>query len=134
MTWNVPGFVAEELIGFGASGEVWRARDVATDEVVALKRLRVGQRPEEHQRLGCEAALLSAFAHPHVVGLRGAIATAEGLVLVLDHAAGGSLASLIARRDRCTPGEVVGIVVAVAEALAAAHELGLAHGDVSPGN
>lgn len=134
MTWEVPGFVAEELIGFGASGEVWRARDVNTGEVVALKRLRVGQQPAEHQRLRREAAVLSAFSHPHVVSLRAVLATADGLVLVLDHAAGGSLGRLVARRGRCTAGEVAGLLVTLAGALAAAHSVGLSHGDVSPGN
>ena len=134
MTWEVPGFVAEELIGFGASGEVWRARDASTDEVVALKRLRAGQKPAEHQRLRREAAVLAAFTHPHVVSLRAVLTTADGLVLVLDHAAGGSLGGLIARRGRCTPGEVAGLLVRLAGALAAAHAVGLTHGDVSPGN
>jgi len=134
MTWEVPGFIAEELIGFGASGEVWRARDVTTDEVVALKRLRVGQQPAEHQRLRREAAVLAAFTHPHVVSLRAVLTTADGLVLVLDHAAGGSLGGLIARRGRCTPSEVAGLLVRIAGALAAAHAVGLTHGDVSPGN
>lgn len=134
MTWEVPGFVAEELIGFGASGEVWRARDATTNEVVALKRLRVGQQPAEHQRLRREAAVLSAFTHPHVVSLRAVLTTADGLVLVLDHAAGGSLGGVIARRGRCTPGEVAGLLVRIAGALAAAHAVGLTHGDVSPGN
>lgn len=134
MTWEVPGFIAEELIGFGASGEVWRARDVTTNEVVALKRLRVGQRPTEHHRLRREAAVMAAFTHPHVLSLRAVLTTADGLVLVLDHAAGGSLGGLIARRGRCTPGEVVRMLVRIAGALAAAHAVGLTHGDVSPGN
>lgn len=134
MTWEVAGFVAEELIGFGASGEVWRARDVNTGEVVALKRLRAGQQPAEHQRLCREAAVLSEFIHPHVVSLRSVLTTADGLMLVLDHAAGGSLGGLIARRGRCTAGEVAGVLVRIAGALAAAHAVGLTHGDVSPGN
>lgn len=134
MTWEVPGFVAEELIGFGASGEVWRARDTTTGDVVALKRLRVGQQPAEHRRLRREAAVLAAFTHPHVVSLRAVLSTADGLVLVLDHAAGGSLGGLIARHGRCTPGQVAGLLVRIAGALAAAHDVGLTHGDVSPGN
>lgn len=134
MTWEVPGFIAEELIGFGATGEVWRGRDTTTGEVVALKRLRAGQQAVEHQRLRREAAVLAGFTHPHVVGVRGVLTTPQGLVLVLDHAAGGSLDGLISRVGRCSPGQVAGVLVKVAVALAAAHEIGLTHGDVSPGN
>jgi serine/threonine protein kinase len=37
---SLPGYNVEQLVGFGGSGEVWRARDSSTGEVVALKRLR----------------------------------------------------------------------------------------------
>jgi len=53
---------------------------------------------------------------------------------VLDHAPGGSLATLLARRGSLEPGEVVTIGAPLAQALAAAHSRGLVHGDVSPAN
>ncbi|MEP6696027.1 MAG: serine/threonine-protein kinase [Pseudonocardiales bacterium] len=134
MTWEVPGYVAEELLGFGASGEVWRARAAATGEVVALKRLRAGRDPTGHQRLRREAALLAAFQHPHVVRLHGVLSTPGGPVLVLDYADGGSLAGQVAARDPYPRAELFGLLVPVADALAAAHAVGLVHGDVSPGN
>jgi hypothetical protein len=58
----------------------------------------------------------------------------DGLVLVLDLAAGGSLARLLATRRRLAPGEVVTIAVPLAQALAAVHAQGLVHGDVTPAN
>lgn len=59
---------------------------------------------------------------------------ADGLVLVLDHAAGGSLAELLARRGALPAGEVVTLLAPIADALAAAHSAGLVHGDVSAAN
>jgi hypothetical protein len=134
MTWELPGYVVEELLGFGASGEVWRARGSVTGEVVALKRLRGGRAPAERERLRREAGFLAAFEHPHVVRLHGVLDTAGGPVLVLDHADGGSLGGLVARRGPCSPGELIGLLAPVADALAAAHGIGLVHGDVSAGN
>ncbi len=134
MTWTVPGYVAEELLGFGSSGEVWRARGAVTGEVVALKRLRAGREPAEHERLRREAAVLAAFEHPHVVRLDGVLWNSGGPVLVLEYAAGGSLAGFIARRGPCSAGELIGLLEPVAGALAAAHEFGLVHGDVSSAN
>ncbi|MGB9377618.1 MAG: protein kinase family protein, partial [Mycobacteriales bacterium] len=134
MTWEAAGFIADELIGFGASGEVWRGRDSETGETVALKRLRVGRQDDEQDGLCREAAVLAAFSHPDVVRLRGVLTTTSGPVLVLDHAAGGSLSGLLARRGRCTAAEVIGLVVTLSSALAAAHSAGLTHGDISPGN
>jgi eukaryotic-like serine/threonine-protein kinase len=131
--WQVPGYIAEELIGFGASGEVWRGRAVGSSEAVALKRLH-DVSAEAQARLRREGALLAALDHPHLVPLREVVITAEQAVLVLDHAGGGSLSGLLRRRRRLTPGEVVGVVAPVATALAYAHEQGLVHADVTPAN
>jgi hypothetical protein len=134
MTWNVPGFSAERRLGRGATGEVWAGRDDATGEPVALKRLRPGGGEVDRDRLRSEAALLGAFQHPNVIGLRGVLGTDEGLVLILDLASGGSLAQLLARRERLRSGQVVALFGPLADALGAAHAVGLLHGRVSPGD
>ncbi|MGN6332308.1 MAG: protein kinase domain-containing protein [Motilibacteraceae bacterium] len=139
--WEVPGYDVAELIGFGASGEVWLARERSTGDPVALKRLRPvpGSRPmpQAGERVAREAALLAALRHPHLLRLREVLPATEGmsgLVLVLDHAAGGSLASLLAVRGTLAPGEVVTVAAPLAEALAHVHARGLVHGDVTPAN
>jgi hypothetical protein len=131
MSWTVPGYTAERMLGFGATGEVWAGRDDATGERVALKRLRTGGDREVLRR---EAALLAAFRHEHVVRLRGVLGVGDGLVLVLDLAEGGSFAGLLAVRGRLGAAEVGSLCAPLADALAAAHAAGLVHGDLSPGN
>ncbi len=126
----MPGYDVEAMLGFGATGEVWRAREQATGQVVALKRLREGADPVALERLRREATLLRTLDTPYVVRLRDVV----GDVLVLDHAAGGSLAALLTRRGCLEPGEVVTVAVPLASALACAHAVGLVHGDVSPAN
>lgn len=125
-----------ELLGRGGSGEVWSARDPATGELVALKRLRRGEAvdPQSVEALRAEAARLARLDHPHVVRLRGVEQEAGSLVLVLDYAAGGSLAGLLSARGRLSAGEVVTVLVPLAEALACVHEQGLVHGDLTPAN
>lgn len=132
--WELPGYDVLELVGFGATGEVWRAREVATGETVALKRLRPGADPSAVDALRREAALLRSLDTPYVVRLRTVLGEGDGTVLVLDHAGGGSLATLLLTRGRLEPGEVVTVAVPLAEALAVAHARGLVHGDVSPAN
>jgi hypothetical protein len=129
-TWTLPGYDVEALIGFGATGEVWRAREVATGETVALKRLRDVTDPLALAALRREGTLLAALDTPYVVRLRAVVDD----VLVLDHAAGGSLATLLVRRRALDPGEVVTVAAPLAAGLAAAHAAGLVHGDVSPAN
>jgi hypothetical protein len=131
----VPGYVLEEVLGRGGSGQVWRGRPRAGGAPVAVKVLVRGD-PERQER---EAALLGELDHPHLVRLHEVVrrevrgAPAE-VALVLDLLAGGSLAALLARRGRLRPGEVVTTVAPVAAALAHAHERGVVHGDLSPGN
>ncbi len=131
--WELPGYDVVELLGFGASGEVWLARESASGEPVALKRLRTPRDLAARDRLRREAAALSCVDHPHVVRLRTVVGTADELVLVLDHAGGGSLAGLLATR-RLRAGEVVTVAVPLAGALAAVHARSLVHGDVTPAN
>jgi hypothetical protein len=135
----LPGYDIVELLGFGGSGEVWRARERASGDVVALKRVRTadgaaGVAAELTQRLQREAALLATVQHEHVVRLRSVVRTADGLVLVLDYAEGGSLTALLAARGRLSAGEIVTIGAPLAGALAEVHARGLVHGDITPGN
>ncbi len=133
MTWSLPGYAADELVGFGATGEVWRGRELATGDAVAIKRLRVDD-VDGRARLRREAALLTALDHPHLVRVRETVVTDRECALVLDYAAGGSLAGLLRRRGRLRPGEVVTALAPVAAALAYAHGEGVVHGDVTPAN
>ncbi|NIH69698.1 serine/threonine-protein kinase [Modestobacter marinus] len=131
----VPGYVLEELLGRGGSGQVWRARPRSGGPPVAVKVLVRGD-PERQER---EARLLGELDHPHLVRLHHVVRreVRDGpaqVALVLDLLAGGSLAALLARRGRLRPGEVVTTVAPVAAALAHAHERGVVHGDLSPGN
>jgi serine/threonine protein kinase len=136
---RLPGYDVEQLVGIGASGQVWRAREQASGQLVALKRLHVvgGPAPASavaERRLHREAALLAALRHPHVVRLRAVVSDPEGPVLVMDYAAGGSLASVLRSRGTLSPGEVVTLGVPLAQALAELHARDLIHGDVSPAN
>ena len=86
-----------------------------------------------------EAALLAELDHPHLVRLHRVVrrevrGRPAEVSLVLDLLEGGSLATLLARRGRLRPGEVVTAIAPVAAALAQAHERGIVHGDLSPGN
>ncbi len=133
MTWKVPGYVVEDLLGFGGSGEVWRGHVSATGDPVALKRLPIGDAAQV-QAARAEAALLSTLDHPHLIRLHELVPVADAVVLVLDLAAGGSLADLLAQRGRLTPGEVITALAPIGAALAYAHNEGVVHGDVSPAN
>jgi hypothetical protein len=131
--WRLPGYVVEDLLGFGASGDVWRARVASTGEPVALKRIKVGD-ADQSRAVHTEAALLTALDHPHLIRLHELVHTGDSLILVLDLAEGGTLAELIGSRGAITPGEVITALAPVGAALAYAHNAGVVHGDVTPSN
>lgn len=131
----VPGYTLEALLGRGGSGEVWRAVPRRGGAPVAVKVLVAGD-PVRQAR---EAALLGELDHPHLVRLVEVVhqprrGGESRVALVLELLAGGSLASLLGRRGRLRPGEVVTTIAPVAAALAHAHDNGVVHGDLSPGN
>jgi hypothetical protein len=131
--WRLSGYRVEELIGSGSTGEVWRARVTSTGVPVALKRIWLSERARREDALS-EAAMLSALDHPHLMALHDVRHVDDAVVLVLDLAAGGSLASLLARRGRLTVGETITAISPIAAALAYAHNAGVVHGDVSAAN
>ena len=131
--WKLPGYVVEALLGFGGSGEVWRARVASTGEPVALKRIAIDD-VAQVRAAQAEAALLATLDHPHLIRLHELVPSRDALVLVLDFAAGGTLAELVDARGRITPGEAITALAPVGAALAYAHNAGVVHGDVTPSN
>ncbi|MGY1724689.1 protein kinase domain-containing protein [Blastococcus sp. SYSU DS0533] len=132
---SVPGYVLQSLLGRGASGEVWQAVPRVGGDPVAVKVLVAGD-PARQAR---EAVLLGELDHPHLVRLVEVVhqprqGGAARVALVLELLAGGSLAALLARRGRLRPGEIVTAIAPVAAALAHAHDHGVVHGDLAPGN
>lgn len=131
--WKVPGYVVEGLLGRGGSAEVWRGRVACSGDPVALKRI-VLDELDALAVVRSEAALLATLDHPNLVRLHEFVTTADAAVLVLDLAAGGSLADLIQARGRLTPGEAITALAPVAAALAHAHGASVVHGDISAAN
>lgn len=129
--WSLAGYDVEELLGYGSAGELWRARESRTGAAVALKRLRTGTDPAARDRIRRDAARLAAFRHPNVVALHSVVGASDGVVLILEHVAGCRLDSLLAQRGRLRPGEAVTVVAPLCGALAAAHDRGLRHGNLT---
>ncbi|GAC1440712.1 MAG: hypothetical protein NVSMB55_06360 [Mycobacteriales bacterium] len=132
--WAVAGYDVQCLLGHGAAGQVWRARELATGADVALTRLAPGAEPGAVDALRREASVLRTLATPYLVRLRAVVDAGADTVVVHDYAAGGSLAGLLARRGSLQPGEVVTIAGPLAQSLAVVHAVGLVHAAVRPSN
>ena len=127
--WQVPGYDVLELVGFGRTGELWRGRQRSTGQLVALRRL-ADPDPSVLAAIRRQATVVRSLPSAHLVRVRAVV----GDAVVLDHADGGPLESVLSRRGRLEPGEVVTTVAPLAQALAEAHAHGLVHGHLGLGS
>lgn len=121
------------LLGAGAMGQVFEARDHDLDRRVAIKAAWPGL-PSLRQ----EARALAAFRHPSLVTVHALGRHREVEFLVMERIYGVSLEAHMehrfARGERFSVEEVVRIMTSLAEGLAVVHRAGLAHRDIKPGN
>jgi serine/threonine-protein kinase len=126
----------DERIAGGGMGEVWRGFDQVLSRTVAVKCLRA---PSDElafvERFRDEARMMATISHPGVVEVYDfGDDPVAGVYLVMKYIEGESLAHKLARDGRLSPQATMRLVAEAAEALQAAHDKGVTHRDVKPGN
>ena len=128
----------DDRIAAGGMGEVWRATDTVLGRDVAVKTLHAGQAgdPGFQERFRHEARAMAALHHPGIADVYDYGQTGDGAdaYIVMARVAGRPLNELIAVRGRLGAAETMSIVAQAGRALDAAHEAGIVHRDVKPGN
>jgi hypothetical protein len=120
------------LAPLGPSGRSWRAVCLADGGPVVLRRCAgAGAHVAEVRR---RAAVWGSVVGAGLVAVRDVVCQGDDLVVVTDLAVGGGLDALLARHGGFSAGQVVTLVVGVAETLTRAHAAGLTHGRLSAGN
>jgi hypothetical protein len=124
-----------ELIGRGGMGEVWRAYDTAIDRVVALKLLPPNFAGDKvfQERFRREAKAAAGLDEPHVVPIYEFGEIDGRLYVTMRLIKGRDLQTLLADGP-LAPERAVRIIEQVAQALHAAHKIGLVHRDIKPSN
>jgi eukaryotic-like serine/threonine-protein kinase len=124
-----------ERIGHGGMGEVFVAHDARLDREVALKLLRadLADQPGMRERVVAEARLAARLAHPHVVAVLDTGEEDGRPYVVMERLSGRTLRHELDRGPMAAE-RVRDVGVQVLRALAAAHDLGIVHRDVKPGN
>jgi len=128
--------VVQEL-GRGAMGVVYRAQDEVLQRVVALKMIALTgsdhERDTHEARFRQEARAAGGLTHPSIITIYDVGREGDVAFIAMELVEGRELRDLI-REGALTPSRAAEVAIAVAEALAYAHERGIVHRDVKPGN
>ncbi|MFD2685715.1 serine/threonine-protein kinase [Streptomyces phyllanthi] len=129
-----------DTIGSGGMGRVWRARDEVLHRAVAIKELTAAlyvtdsDRARLFARTDAEARAAARINHSAVVTVHDVLDHDSRPWIVMELVEGGSLADAVKERGRVEPAEAARIGLWVLRALSAAHQAGVLHRDVKPGN
>ena len=130
-------YVLLEELGKGASGTVYKARHILLEQIVAVKIIdpRLSSSENTARRFQNEASILSNFSHPNIVKFISFGILPDGRqYMALEYLEGESLDKYLRRNGAIDQDDAVPIFIDIAEALSYAHEHGIVHRDVKPGN
>jgi serine/threonine protein kinase len=127
-------------IGGGAMGVVWRATDRYLHRVVAIKEVLLqdgldeSKAEEAKSRAMREGRIAARLQHPNAITVFAVVEDGGRPWLVMEYLPSKSLATMLRESGRLPVAEVIEIGCQLASALSAAHEAGIVHRDIKPGN
>ncbi|HEY5927646.1 MAG TPA: serine/threonine-protein kinase [Kofleriaceae bacterium] len=124
----------ERLLGRGGMGEVWAAHDPDLDRHVALKVMhpQIASHAESQARFQREGRAMARLRHANVIVVYDAVFSDGRGLIAMELIDGESMATWLSRRP--PTGEIVRVIRAAGEGLAAAHAAGMVHRDFKPHN
>ncbi|MEO8801150.1 MAG: serine/threonine-protein kinase, partial [Polyangiaceae bacterium] len=128
-------YALEKIIGSGAMGVVYLARDLYLDRKIALKLIarELAQDPMTIARFRREAQALATVRHQHVVQVYAYGPHDSTYFFAMEFIDGETVDHLLAAKGHALPPEeIISILRAVASGLGAVHAKGLVHRDVKP--
>src|SRR6266516_3952348 len=134
--WRIGNYQVLEEIGRGGMGVIYRARQRHSRRIVALKRILSyhADSQETLMRFRREAQAAAKLDHPNILPIYEVSESEEGLPFFSMKFAGGGSLLEAAPALRSEPRRVVALIAKVARALQYAHDQGILHRDLKPGN
>jgi serine/threonine protein kinase len=136
---NIGRYVVEELVGVGGMGQIYKAHDPVLRRTVAIKLISTklmsgADRADYIRRFRREAEAAARCAHPNIVAVYDFALHEEQPYLAMEFVAGRSLRQLLDDEPAMDVPEAIAIMLQVLDALTSAHEQGVIHQDIKPGN
>ncbi len=134
-------YTIQEILGKGSMGLVYKAQDPDIDRPVAIKVVyfdsaAAGGQEEENLRLRFmqEAKAAGRLCHPNIIAIYDIGREDGSLYIVMQYIEGKNLQQFLSAGRTFTPIETLNIIVPMCRALDYAHQNGVIHRDVKPGN
>lgn len=119
-------------VGQGASGSVYVARDLQTNEIVAIKQMDLPNQPRKELIVN-EIILMKEAIHPNVVNYKNSFLVNDQLWVVMEYMEGGALTDII-EQGPLDEQEIAGICLQTLEGLAHLHKQNIIHRDIKSDN
>ncbi len=132
---EIPGYEIKRVIGQGGMATVYLAEQRSLGRQVVLKILDTssGIAPETVERFLNEGRIIASLNHPHIITIYDIGQAGDQIYISMEYVEGGDLKDRLLSKV-FAPVEAIDIIEKVAAGLAAAHENGIVHRDVKPGN
>jgi serine/threonine protein kinase/WD40 repeat protein len=123
-------------IGHGGMGDIYQGYEEKLDRPVAIKVLpaELARNADFIRRFHKEASAAAKIGHPNIIQIHFIGEDAGHHYFAMEYIEGESLAQMLARRQRLPVAEALALIEQCLAGLAAAHEHGLVHRDIKPGN
>ena len=136
---NIGRYVVEELVGVGGMGQIYRAHDPVLRRTVAIKLISTklmsgADRADYIRRFRREAEAAARCAHPNIVAVYDFALHEEQPYLAMEFVSGRSLRQLLDDAPVMDVPDAIAVMLQVLDALTSAHEQGVVHQDIKPGN
>lgn len=133
---ELPDYELGEVLGVGTVGTIFAAKHKTSGDIVAVKKLHpaVSQDVNIRARFEREMLILSRLQHPNIIGYHGGGEHDGQLFYVMELVDGGTVKDLLAKRGQFTWPVVAELSRQICSALQHAHNYGVIHRDLKPGN
>ena len=133
---TIPGYKIIKTLGNGTFGKVLLAKDLSTENPVAIKVIDKATvvTPKQKVSVAREVRLMKLLHHPHIIGIDDIIDTEEYVFIVMEHADGGELFDYILKKGYVREEEGRQIFRQILSAVDYCHQNSIIHRDLKPEN